>query len=132
MNVLSLKSLAAVAVLAAVTFAPASAALSLHTPVIVESDASGAVSVDAGEQFFIALQADAPAGYVWTAHVTDGKILAYEGNVTQPAQAGAPGQQIFVFHANRTGATTIVFDYARVYEPGRPPSRSLSFTIDVK
>jgi predicted secreted protein len=125
--------------LALMCLAPASAAINLHSPVIVETDAGGPVTVNAGEEFFIALQSNSSTGYAWSAHVADEKIVGYQGNVKQPAIAtgpgatmpGAPGQQIFVFQASRTGATTIVFDYSRVFEPGQPPARTLSFTIDV-
>jgi predicted secreted protein len=104
-----------------------------HSPVF--TDASQPVVVDAGEEFFIALSSNDTTGYTWSQSIADGKILAYEGNVYQgPSNglAGAGGQQIFIYHANRTGSTTIAFSYARPFEPGVPPVKNLTFTVTVR
>jgi inhibitor of cysteine peptidase len=115
--------------------------------------------VKAGEDFFIALPSNPSTGYGWQQTTTDEKIIAYEGNVRQPASQGqpgapaaaaapgtpsapaaqgavgvpgAPGQQIFIFHANRTGATTIVLTYTRAFEPDAPPARTLTYNVTVE
>ena len=121
----------AIAVLIA---APASA-LTPHGPVITEADAPQAVVVNAGEDFFIALSSNKSTGYAWTSNVADGVVLAYEGNVYQQlvtGRVGAPGQQLFIFHANRPGSTTISFTYARTFEPNAQPSKALTFSITVQ
>ena len=77
-----------------------------HTPVF--TDAGQVVAVAAGDDFFIALPSNPTTGYTWTQSLGDGKILAYEGNVYQPPSAGlmgAGGEQIFIYHANRSGST---------------------------
>jgi len=104
-----------------------------HTPVF--TDASQPVTVDAGEDFFVALPSNQTTGYTWSQSVGDGKILAYEGNVYQnPSNGmmGAGGQQIFIFHANRTGTSTIVFAYARPFEQNVPPSKTTTFNVTVR
>lgn len=104
-----------------------------HSPVF--TDPSTVVTVDAGEEFFIALASNESTGYTWSQSTADGKILAYEGNVYQGASnglVGAGGQQIFIYHANRTGSTTIAFSYARPFEPGAPPVKTLTFNVTVR
>jgi predicted secreted protein len=91
--------------------------------------------LQAGQDFFIALRSNKTTGFAWTANVGDGKIAAYQGNVYQDSSTGhmgAGGQQIFIFHANRSGTTTIAFAYARSFEPNNPPAKTLTFTITVQ
>jgi inhibitor of cysteine peptidase len=104
-----------------------------HSPVFV--DGSQPVRVDAGEDFFIALPSNPTTGYSWSQSIGDGKIVAYEGNVYQPpatAAMGAGGNQLFIYHANRTGSTTITFAYARPFEPGEPPAKTTAFSVTVR
>ena len=108
-------------------------ALQPHSPVFV--DASQPATVNAGEDFFIALPSNVTTGYSWTAQVGDNNLLAYEGNVYQPPLAGlmgAGGQQIFILHANRSGTTTITFSYAAPFNANAAPSKTLTFTVTVK
>lgn len=107
--------------------------LTPHTPVF--TDASQPVAVDAGEEFFIALPSNDTTGYTWSQATDDGKILAYEGNVYQNPTTGlmgGSGQQIFIYHANRTGTTSVHFSYARPFEPNAPPAKTLTFNVTVK
>lgn len=109
-------------------------ALTPHSPVIQESDAASPVTVQVGEEFFIALQSNPTTGYSWTQQTGDGNVLAYEGNVRQNPSAsmpGAPGQQIFIYHANRSGTSTLTFQYSRPFEPNAAPGRMVTFTIQV-
>ena len=109
-------------------------ALTPHSPVIQEGDAASPVTVQVGEDFFIALQSNPTTGYSWTQQTGNGEVLAYEGNVSQkPTQAmpGAPGQQIFIYHANRSGTSTITFQYSRPFEPNAAPGKQVIFTIQV-
>jgi inhibitor of cysteine peptidase len=109
-------------------------ALTPHSPVIQEGDAASPVTVQVGEEFFIALQSNPSTGYSWTQQTGNGEVLAYEGNVSQkPSQAmpGAPGQQIFIYHANRSGTSTITFQYSRPFEPNAAPGKQVIFTIQV-
>lgn len=123
---------AALLLLAAATAAPASA-MQPHSPVFV--DPAQPAAVQAGEEFFIALPSNVTTGYRWSQTVGDGKIVAYEGNVYQPpagAAMGAPGQQLFIYHANRSGTTSIVLAYARPFEPGTPPAKTVTFNVSVQ
>jgi inhibitor of cysteine peptidase len=123
--------ISAVALLAA----PAGA-LTPHSPVFIDADAANGITVRAGEEFFIALPSNTGStGYSWTQTMNNPDVLAYEGNVSQPAaqqMPGAPGQQIFIYHANRTGTATIVLAYTRPFEPDAPPQKTLTYTVTVQ
>ena len=125
------------ALVAALLLAAAPAgAMNPHSPVFVEADAASGITVHPGEDFFIALESNASTGYSWGQTLPGGDlVVAYEGNVRQPApQAvpGAPGQQIFIYHANRTGTATIVLTYTRAFEPDAPPAKTLTDTVTVQ
>lgn len=127
--------LGGVALTALALFAGAvpAAALTPHSPVF--TDERQPVVVQAGDEFFVALPSNRTTGYTWTQTIDDGKIAAYEGNVYQaPANglAGQGGQQIFIYHANRSGTTAIHFSYARPFEPGQPPAKSAVFSVTVQ
>lgn len=110
-------------------------ALTPHSPVFQESDAANPVVVQTGEEIFIAMQSNPSTGYSWTQQTGDGAILSYEGNVKEnPAQAmpGAPGQQLFIYHANRSGTSTITFSLSRPFEPNVAPSRMVTFNVQVQ
>lgn len=114
---------------------PAVADINPHSPVFTDADAATGITVKAGEDFFIALPSNASTGYSWTQTLADGKILAYEGNVREPgpqAMPGAPGQQIFIYHANRSGSTTVVLNYSQSFQPDAPPAKSLTYTVTVQ
>ncbi len=119
----------------ALAVAPA-AAMMPHSPVFIDADAASPITVRAGEDFFIALSSNpGSTGYSWSQTMTNPEVLAYEGNVTQPAaqqMPGAPGQQIFIYHANRTGTATIVLAYSRPFEPDAPPAKTLTYTVNVQ
>jgi predicted secreted protein len=109
-------------------------AISPHSPVFTQSDATAGITVRAGEEFFIALKSTPSTGYAWAANGGDPKILAYEGNVMQNPDAnvpGAPGQQIFIYHANRTGTTQITLTYARPFDTSAP-GQTLVFSVTVQ
>jgi inhibitor of cysteine peptidase len=115
--------------------APAGA-MNPHSPVFIESDAASGITVQAGEDFFIALSSNTSTGYSWGQTLPGGDlIVAYEGNVRQPAPQpvpGAPGQQIFIYHANRTGTATIVLTYTQPFAPDAPPAKTLTYTVTVQ
>lgn len=112
--------------------APASA-LQPHSPVFV--DATQPATVNAGEDFFIALPSNVTTGYSWNAQVADSALVTYEGNVYQPPTSGlmgAGGEQIFILHANRSGTTSVSFTYAAPFNPSTAPNKILTFTVTVK
>jgi inhibitor of cysteine peptidase len=124
---------AGVAALCLLAFASPAYALSPHTPVF--NDPTQLVAVDAGEDFFLALPSNVTTGYSWTQSIADGNILAYEGNVYEgPFQTlpGSGGQQLFIYHANRSGSTVVTLVYARPFEPNDPTQKTVTFNVTVR
>ncbi len=81
------------------------------------------------------MQSNATTGYRWTQATADGNIIAYEGNVYEdPFQSlpGAGGQQLFVYHANRSGSTVVTLTYARSWVPNDPSKQTVTFNVTVK
>jgi len=119
----------------ALAVAPA-AAMMPHSPVFIETDAASGITVRAGEDFFIALSSNTGTGYSWSQTLPGGdQIIAYEGNVRQPpaqAMPGAPGQQIFIYHANRTGTATIVLTYSQPFAQDAAPAKTLTYNVTVQ
>ena len=116
-------------------FAAPAPALTPHSSVLIQDDAAQPQTIKAGEEIFIALPSNRTTGYAWSATVSDEKLISYEGNVYQRSSSsipGAGGQQLFVFHANRSGTTTIAFTYARPFETNVAPTKTLTFTITVE
>lgn len=123
----------ALTLLASFGAAMPAAALTPHSPVFI--DERQPVVVQAGDEFFIALPSNRTTGYMWMQTIGDEKTVAYEGNVYQPPSgglAGQGGQQIFIYHANRSGTTAIRFSYARPFEPGQAPAKSAVFSVTVQ
>ncbi len=125
------------AIVASIVIACASPLLAFtpHSPVFVQDDAAQTQTVKADEDFFIALPSNRTTGFAWTASIADSKLVAYEGNVYQRPSHGMPGaggQQLFIFHANRSGSTTIIFSYARPFDTNAAPARSLTFNLTVE
>ena len=121
------------AALCLLAFASPAYALSPHTPVF--NDPTQLVAVSAGEEFFLAMPSNATTGYSWTQTIADGNILAYEGNVYEgpfQTQPGAGGQQLFIYHANRSGSTVVTLVYARPFEPNDPTRQTITFNVTVK
>jgi predicted secreted protein len=124
---------AGIAALCLLSFASPAYALSPHTPVF--NDPTQLVTVSAGEEFFLALPSNATTGYSWSQKIADGNILAYEGNVYEEpfqTQPGAGGQQIFIYHANRSGTTVVTLVYGRPFQPNDPSQQTVTFNVTVK
>ena len=94
---------------------------------------SSPVSVKAGQEFLIALPSNPTTGYSWTAKSSNGNVTVYGAAYQAPAKAmpGAGGQQIFVSAANKVGSATITFSYARPWEKGKKPARTMTFSVNV-
>jgi predicted secreted protein len=98
-------------------------------------DPTAPVVVSPGQEFFLGLPSNATTGYRWTQTTADGNIIAYEGNVYEEpfqSQPGAGGQQLFIYHANRSGSTVVTLTYSRSFQPNDPDKQTVTFNITVK
>jgi predicted secreted protein len=97
---------------------------------------SSPVSVTAGQEFLIAIPGNPTTGYSWTGKSSNGTVTVW-GSVYQPSaganqRMGAGGQQIFVCKANHPGTAQITFSYARPWQKGVKPARTMTFTVTAK
>lgn len=98
---------------------------------------SSPVSVAAGQEFLIAIPSNPTTGYSWTGKSSNGTVTvwgsAYEGPAaTANPRMGAGGQQIFVCKANNAGTAQITFSYARPWQKGMKPARTMTFSVTVR
>lgn len=129
---MSFKSMVLAIICALAVAAPAVAAETVNGTVFSSSPAA----VKVGQDFLIALPANPTTGYSWTAKSGSSAIMV-EGSAYQPSTAGkgmmgAGGQQIFVLEATRAGTATVTFSYARPWQKGMKPARTMTFTITAK
>lgn len=129
---MSFKSMVLAIICALAVAAPAVAAETVNGTVFSSSPAA----VKVGQDFLIALPANPTTGYSWTAKSGSSAIMV-EGSAYQPSAAGkgmmgAGGQQIFVLEATRAGTATVIFSYARPWQKGMKPARTMTFTITAK
>jgi inhibitor of cysteine peptidase len=89
------------------------------------------ISVKQGDDFVIALPANPSTGYEWTAADNPDVMFVSSHQLQGGSQPGAPGTQQLAFHAEHTGSSTLVLDYARSFEPGVPPAKTAKFAVTV-
>ena len=91
------------------------------------------VIVKVGQEFLIALPSNPTTGYSWTAKSANTNVTVWGSAYQAPASKlmGAGGQQIFVCAANKVGKGKITFSYARPWEKGVAPTRTMWFAITV-
>jgi inhibitor of cysteine peptidase len=98
---------------------------------------SSPVSVSAGQEFLIAIPSNPTTGYSWTGKSSNGVVTVWGSAYQAPAAAakplmGAGGEQIFVCKANKPGTAQITFGYARPWQKGVKPARTMTFNVTVK
>ena len=94
------------------------------------------IETRAGKKFTITLEANATTGYQWQfAKPLDESILQLISSdyLTDKTElVGAPGRQVWVFKALKTGKATIFFKYVRPWEKNNPPQEEESFVIIIR
>lgn len=94
--------------------------------------AGDSISVEQGDTFVVALEANPTTGYTWTADDNPDVTFVKSRQVTSSTMPGAPGMQQLTFEATATGSSTLVLSYARSFEAGVPPVQTESFPLTVK
>jgi inhibitor of cysteine peptidase len=98
---------------------------------------SSPISVSAGQEFLIAIPSNPTTGYSWTGKSSSGVITILGSAYQAPTGTGKPlmgagGEQIFVCKANKPGTAQITFGYARPWQKGVKPARTMTFNATVK
>jgi len=117
-------------------------ALAVAAPAVAVETVNGTVfssspaAVKVGQDFIIALPSNASTGYSWSAKAS-GPGLVVEGYAyqltaasDQKRMAGGGGQQLFILEASKPGTATVTFSYARPWQKGVKPARTMTFTIN--
>ncbi|MBN2831500.1 MAG: protease inhibitor I42 family protein [Candidatus Omnitrophica bacterium] len=86
-----------------------------------------------GENFTITLESNATTGYTWEfSKPLDKEFVRLTNTFYETKETGlvgAPGKQVWIFEALKTGTVTIAFEYIRPWDKGAPPEKEESFTI---
>ncbi|HET9391898.1 MAG TPA: protease inhibitor I42 family protein [Candidatus Rubrimentiphilum sp.] len=97
---------------------------------------SSPITVKVGQGFLIAIPGNPTTGYSWTAKSSNANITvwgsAYQGpSASAKPMMGAGGQQIFICNANKVGPGVLTFSYARPWEKGAKPARTMTFNVTI-
>lgn len=94
---------------------------------------SSPISVKAGQEFLIAVPSNPTTGYSWRGISNNGNVTIWGSAYEAPGSKlmGAGGQQIFVLLAKSPGTATVTFSYARPWQKGVKPGRTMTFTVTV-
>jgi inhibitor of cysteine peptidase len=96
-------------------------------------EAGDSISVNTGDTFVIALDANPTTGYSWQASPNADVEFVKSKQVQGNSNAiGAPGTQQLTFKAVQQGSTVLVLNYLRPFEPSVPPVQTEEFDVTVK
>ncbi|GIW08019.1 MAG: hypothetical protein KatS3mg060_2824 [Dehalococcoidia bacterium] len=100
------------------------------------TDPAQPIEVRTGQFFAIALQSNPTTGFSWQLDPTPSPavVVLVTSRYQPPSQGrpGAGGTQLMTFHAVGPGQATITLNYARPWEQGTPPARTVQFHVTVQ
>lgn len=100
------------------------------------ADQTKVITVQAGQNFTITLEANATTGYRWQlAKPLDESLIRLVSSEYLPDKTelvGAGGKQIWVFKALNAGKTAVSFKYVRPWEKNIQPEKEESFVVIIK
>lgn len=127
-----LTACAVVAVGLAVTLAACSDDSDSDNTSVMTYHEGDSISVDNGQEFVIALEANPSTGYTWDAGDNPNVTFVSSKQVSaKNAPPGASGTQQLTFKATKKGSSTLELAYARQFEGGVPPAKTASFDVTV-
>ncbi|MFA6281637.1 MAG: protease inhibitor I42 family protein [Candidatus Omnitrophota bacterium] len=96
---------------------------------------AGAIKVQVGQEFTLALGANATTGYEWQLakplDESSFKLISSEYLPDKTELVGAGGKQVWLLKALKSGEVTISFKYVRPWEKDAPPVEEKSFLIKI-
>jgi predicted secreted protein len=96
-------------------------------PMYTEDDTD--ITVKQEHAFVISLPASPSTGYEWNAVSTPAVQQMTTEQVPGGSQPGAQGTQNITFRAGDLGTSTLTLNYARSFEPGVAPAKTVSFQL---
>jgi len=94
--------------------------------------------MDRGDLLVFRLPSNPSTGYSWSVAASKPGLLLQQGEATceipkfAKGRVGAGGTEVWRFRAVRAGTLTLTFSYARVWEKGVPPVRTLSWPVTIR
>lgn len=91
-----------------------------------------------GDLLVVYLPANRTTGFGWQATFSKGGILKPEGdafylaNRTSAHLVGSGGTETWIFRAEKAGNTTLTFGYARPWEKGKAPEKTVAWPVTVR
>ncbi|MCX6959618.1 MAG: protease inhibitor I42 family protein [Verrucomicrobia bacterium] len=94
--------------------------------------------MDRGDLLVFRLPSNPSTGYSWSVAASKPGLLLQQAEATceipkfAKGRVGAGGTEVWSFRAERAGMLTLTFSYARVWEKGGPPVRTLSWPVTIR
>jgi inhibitor of cysteine peptidase len=94
--------------------------------------------MDRGDLLVFHLPANPSTGYSWSVAASKPGLLLQQGEAiceipkSAKGRLGAGGTEVWRFRAERAGTLTLTFSYARVWEKGLPPVRTLRWPVTIR
>ena len=91
-----------------------------------------------GDLLVVYLPANRTTGFGWQATFSKAGILKTEGdafylaNRTSAHLVGSGGTETWIFRADKSGNTTLTFGYARPWEKGKAPEKTVAWPVTVR
>jgi inhibitor of cysteine peptidase len=105
---------------------------------LTDADDGSTVQLAIGGQLIVALQSNPTTGFGWSVGETSDPQLEVQGEPAYvPAGSttqvvGAGGTEVFTFDAKDKGTAKLVLEYKRDFEPGIPPEKTFSVTVEIR
>jgi inhibitor of cysteine peptidase len=107
-----------------------------QTVVLSPHDSGHTITAAPGTIIEVRLPANPTTGYGWKPAEAPADVLTLVSSVYTPnsnpnGMAGVGGTEVFHFRASKTGQQTLQLNYARPWEQGVPPVKTVSFAVQV-
>ena len=105
---------------------------------LTELDNGKDLQVTTGDLLVFRLPSNRSTGYSWSAATSKCSLLGQVGDAgyelpkSAKRLAGSGGTEVWKFRALEAGSLTITFAYARPWEKGIPPVRTLSWPVTIR
>ena len=94
--------------------------------------------MDRGDLLVFRLPSNPSTGYSWSVAASKPGLLLQQGEAiceipkSAKGRLGAGGTEVWRFRAERAGTLTLTFSYARVWEKGLPPVKTLRWPVTIR
>ncbi|HTY13234.1 MAG TPA: protease inhibitor I42 family protein [Candidatus Omnitrophota bacterium] len=97
--------------------------------------ACGTTNASIGKTFTLSMASNATTGYGWklaSSPSPEVMMIGHKYIAPNSKLVGAGGKEIWQFKALKKGKKTLIFNYVRPWEKGKPPASVKSFCVIIK